>query len=262
MDYEVIISFSPKVLLVDDAFLFHKEHLALISTFQVADLKIADLVPQYIAEFETLDDAVKKIIKNRNNAIVHEKDRQRDALIRHIIAHVKNMCGHPSPNKREAALRLQVLFDTYGEIAKKGIAAETSRIYNLIQDLKSEKYAADTNTVGLNEWLPSLVGLNNQIIDLRAQIAADSANNAAIETATAACHAIDITYHKIRDRVNSYLPAAEGSPLSQYVAKLNAILKKYQAIARRHKTMLAKGKHHGGGEDEDIGENGNEETDV
>ncbi|MDR2910270.1 MAG: DUF6261 family protein [Bacteroidales bacterium] len=53
---------------------------------------------------------------------------------------------HFTESVRTAARRLQIVFDTYGNVAAKTLNEETSAITNLIQELAGT-YSEDTKTV-------------------------------------------------------------------------------------------------------------------
>jgi uncharacterized protein YegL len=66
------------------------------------------------------------------------------------------MCKHFSKHIAESAHKVKIVLDTYGNVARKTLNEETSAIYNLVQDLRSDKYGNETRDASLMTWVDEL----------------------------------------------------------------------------------------------------------
>jgi hypothetical protein len=129
---------------------------------------------------------------------------------------------------------------------------ETGTIYNLVQDLKSEKYAADVALAGLTPYVVKLEQRNNafkSLLNTRDEETAAATGSAHIVVKDARA-AIDKIYARIRNRVNSYVDDETPVPaLDAFVAQLNVITKRFNTLAAHHHHKKG-GKGRDGGETE------------
>jgi len=139
----------------DAHFQFHTEFRDLVTKQGAETLKIKPQFDAYIAIYGREDEALKKITKSALTEKIHEADIARDEIFLGMIDVNKGMCRHFTPEVQEAAKRLKILFDTYGNVANKPLNEETSAIYNLLQELEG-KYATDVTAAGLTTWAAEL----------------------------------------------------------------------------------------------------------
>ncbi|MDR1829753.1 MAG: DUF6261 family protein, partial [Candidatus Fibromonas sp.] len=102
----------------------------------------------------------------------------------------------------EAAKRLKIVFDTYGNIAIKSLHEQTSATYNILQDLESGKYAPDVAKVGLGEWVAELKRLNTAFAELMRERVAEGSMKVDIVLRNARTQ-LDEAYYPIVERVNA-----------------------------------------------------------
>jgi len=70
---------------------------------------------------------------------------------------------HPSHDVSEAARRLKIIFNTYGNIAKKPVKEQTSATVNILQELQG-KYSADCAAIKIDDWV-SLLATQNEVLN-------------------------------------------------------------------------------------------------
>jgi hypothetical protein len=177
----------------------------------------------------------------------------RDGLTLSSVLYTLYIYPHPIKNEflpetRKAADRLKILFDTYGNVAKKPVNEESSAIYNILQDLKG-KYAADIDTVGAGQWVTELETRNAAVERLVKERFDETASRCDIVLKTARTE-LDAAYAAIRKRVNALVEVEGAGAYEQFIKALNAVIAKY-AVKRAH------GHNHGhqkGGEVTDGGE--------
>jgi ElaB/YqjD/DUF883 family membrane-anchored ribosome-binding protein len=179
------------------------------------------------------DKALKKIMKSALTADILAADKRRDRLYRGMIDLNRAALIHFKDDVQEAAKRLKILFDTYGNVAKKPLNEETSAIHNLLQELNG-KFAQDVVTVGIAEWVFELKA-SNQTFNL---LIKDRYEETAMRTDLVLkdCRQkVDDVYRAIVERVNAYVVIEGETAYKDFISNMNAVITKYHAaLMRRH----------------------------
>jgi hypothetical protein len=100
----------------DAHFQFHTEFKDLVVQQNPLTLKVKPQFDGYLPLYNRVDDALKKIVKSEFTAKIHEADKARDEIYLGIVETNTAALRHFNPNVRQAAERLKILFDTYGNV--------------------------------------------------------------------------------------------------------------------------------------------------
>jgi hypothetical protein len=157
-----VLSIKLTALRNDEHFEFFSEFIELVKETGVANLQIVKPFNAFTTIFSEEDEALKKIIKSDITRLIHNADEVRDSLFRGMADANRTALNHFRPGIREAAIRLQIVFDTYGNLSKKPVDEETSSIYNLLGELE-KNHAEDMTAVALKEWAEELRLRNNVV---------------------------------------------------------------------------------------------------
>ncbi len=226
--------FSPVRLRNSGHFQFHTEFRAAVEEAGPAELELAEAWPKYVALYESLDAALKKIVKSEYSDRIKEADAARDAAFSGFTKFLAAMREHYDAAIRDAAQRVFVVAHTYGNVAVKPINEETSDIYNLVQELKTAKYAADVAQIGLTPWVDKLEAANiafESLIRNRDREAA-SKNHADVRAERLA---IDEAYGCVVDFVNAQIYFGRLTGIGAFVDTLNAVIHRYSKKHGHHK---------------------------
>jgi hypothetical protein len=147
--------FKIKDLRNEEWFQFYSEFKMLVEQYSPSVLNIDALFAIFTVLYADADKALEIIRKSPETEQLVEADNARDTVFRGFADAVKSGLNHFDPAKREAARRLQIVFDHYGNIARKSYDAETASIYNFIQEM-NDAYAADVAALGLGDWVTQL----------------------------------------------------------------------------------------------------------
>ncbi|MDR2928102.1 MAG: DUF6261 family protein [Cytophagaceae bacterium] len=120
------------------------------------------------------DEAYRKIIKSALTAHIDKADSDRDDVFRSLANAIRSGLTHFNPLKREAATRLKIVLDAYGDVTQKSNIDEIAAVRNLLQEL-SLKHAACVATLELGEWIIEL-GRRNSIVETLLEERADEGN--------------------------------------------------------------------------------------
>jgi hypothetical protein len=127
------------------------------------------VVPQYAAYqicCAGVVAALDVITKSGYTQPIDEQEHVRDRVFRGFDDAVKSALNHFDPAKREAARRIKIVLDHYGNIAAKAIDQETAAIDDLVRELQSGDYPVLVTTVGLGDWVAQLEIENQRFKDL------------------------------------------------------------------------------------------------
>jgi hypothetical protein len=228
----------------DAHFQFHTAFRDLAVKHTPQALKIAPLWGAYLTHYRLEDEALKKIVKSDLTRRIQEADAARDEVFAGMSAAVSAACKHFNAAVRAAAMRVQVVFDTYGNVARKPLNEETSAIYNLLQDLMREKYAEDVSAVGATEWAQELQRLNAAFDALVTKRFEETGERSDIVLKSERA-ALDDSYKKIVTRINALEEVEGAGAYKEFIDTLNAIISKYASMRPRHHRV---GKGEEGGE--------------
>jgi len=219
-------------LRVDEHFQFNTEFCDLVTRVNPATLKIEPQFNAYLALYAREDEALKKITKSAITDDIQQADHVRDVTFSGMTGANRAALKHFRPEKVTAAKRLQVLFDTYGNIARKPLNEQTSAIYNLLQELKGA-YAADVAAAGIDDWVQELEA-NNGAFDLLVKSRYDESAQRTNLVLKEERLRVDDAYRTIVERINALMLIEGGEAYENFIRQFNVVIEKYKnAIARR-----------------------------
>jgi len=199
------------------------------------------IVEDYAAYQPLLQDegvAFVAITKSATTEEIDGADKNRDFTFRGTADKVTNSLNHFDPQVREAARRVKIIFDTYGNLAPKPDDEESGLISSLIDDLRT-KVPADIATIQLIDWIAELERLNNAFIALEATRNSEEANRTELRMKHVRVD-VDAAYNKIIKRINALIIVTGEGPYAAFVKELNARIARAQDSIALSKGQAAK----------------------
>ena len=221
----------------DEHFQFHTEFRGLVDKDGAQNLKIQAQFDAYVPLYQKEDEGIKRVTKSALTGKIHEADKARDDIYSGMVEINEASLKHYHPSVREAAQKLKILFDTYGNVSKKPLNEQTSAVYNILQELRGN-YAEQARTVGIDGWANELEARNNAFEALVKERFDESAAKTDVVVKTARV-ALDAAYDTIVERVNA-LAVIEGvEQYERFIKTLNTVIAKYTAavnarLGRKH----------------------------
>jgi len=163
--------------------------------------------------------ALVAITKSATTEEIETGDKNRDFTFRGTADKVTNSLNHFDPQVREAAKRVKVIFDAYGNLAPKRDDEESGLITSLIEDLRT-KVPADIATIQLIDWIGELERLNNAFIALEATRNSEEAKKSELRMKKVRV-VVDAAYNKIVKRINALIIVNGEAPYAEFVKELN-----------------------------------------
>jgi hypothetical protein len=158
----------------DGHFQFMQFVVSLIRSVGAALLKVEKQFDALVALLAQEDEAYGKITKSAFTERINEADHERDEVFRSMANVIRAGLTHFNLALREAAARLQIVMDAYGNVALKSHVEETAAVYNLTQELAG-KHAEDVERLALGEWITELNRRNAAVQTLIEQRADEGA---------------------------------------------------------------------------------------
>ena len=217
----------------DAHFQFYTDFRTIVERTGAPQLKIEQQYDAFLSLYADEDTALKKIMKSAITADISDADRYRDEIFSGMADAVKSALKHYDSNVREAAKRLKIVFDTYGNIIRKPLDEETSAVYNILQDLKG-KYAADAETAGLNGWIAELSQANETFSTLMLDRYDESAARTSLVMKQVR-QQVDDAYRIISERINASIIIEGETQYADFVTTLNTVIKRYADILAQRK---------------------------
>jgi hypothetical protein len=174
------------------------------------------------------------IRKSELTARIEEQDRVRDDIYRGIVAAVASSLHHFTPAKRDAAGRLQVVIDNYGDISRKTYDDESAAINDILREFSTADHAPLVTLLALGEWTTQLAAANARFIELIRERYGELSQRPTARMKSARA-AVDELLHAMIDRLEAVV-LLNGIDFSD---ELSPFIHEYNTLATRYKNILA-----------------------
>jgi hypothetical protein len=202
-----------------------------------AALKIAIQVSRFFELLADEDATVILIRKYETTEEISELDAKRDNLLKGIKNMLKAALRHFDPAVRDAAEKLMIVFNTYGEIARLPYDDETAAIYNLLQEL--DLRSAETATTGIAAWVDELRSTNEEFRTSMDTRYSEEAKRLQIKLRDVRKE-IDAVYFDIVYRLEAGANLDGTEQYTEIFAEINARVSRYANILAHEKGRRAK----------------------
>ena len=152
-----------KELRNEEWFQFYTAFKKLVEKHTAQRLSISEEFIVFLSLYADADEALEVIRKSMNTEPINDADITRDCTFRGFSDAVQSALNHFDPGKREAARKVQIVFDHYGNIAQLSNNQQTASTGNFLQEMRGAR-AADITLLGLTDWVDKL-DEDNQALD-------------------------------------------------------------------------------------------------
>ena len=217
----------------------NRENIALLEKYGPEVLEIKSLYDGYVSHFEAECAAIGLIRKSDYTRKLIGKDNARDRNYKGLFLSVCAALYHPNPLIGDAARRLKILFDAYGNISRKPINEQTSATSGLVKRLRSDKHKDDAALLQLEIWIDEMHTLNKDFQQLMAARDHEKTEKPAINLLSAR-KAVDKSYRAIVERINALIVVNGADRYLEYVKAANVTVNKYStAIKSRSRSSAS-----------------------
>jgi hypothetical protein len=217
----------------DEHFEAYTEIGDLVTVTGAEILKVEKQFPAFKVAFNAEDDAFKKIRQSALTKDISNADFLRDNIFQGIIDANKSALRHFRQDVVKSAYRLSTVFRTYGNVAQKSLAQESSAITNMLQELNGA-YAADVQKVGIADWVAELETANNTVKALMTSRDDEKAAKTTLVMKETRAQ-VDAAYRDIIVRIEaSSVLEEDPTVFNNFIHRLNIIIERYNnAVAQR-----------------------------
>lgn len=219
-----------------------------LSNYGAAWLVLIPLLTEFDVRYNKETQALELIRKSAKTEAINHADETRDITFRGMVYSNLSACCHFIPATREAGLRLQVVFDHYGNLAAKSLDFESSSIRNLLEELTTN-HAADMALTGLAVWATQLELDNNAVVALMEDRNLEAAGKTPLRMKEVRLE-VDEVYQAIVNMINSMMFGDAPSEYDAFVSELNIHIDRYALKIAQRKGHAASGNEGNTGEGE------------
>ena len=228
-----ILNFDLSRLRNEEHFQFQTEFKVLVENNTAAALGVDVQFHDYMLQYKDEEEALDVIRKSAVTEDLAEADKCRDATFRGLSDAVKSATRHYNQQIKHAAIRLQTVFDHYGNLSRKPFDEETATITSLTTDLKTT-YANEIIIVGINDWVLELINNNSQFETIKNKRYDEEAGKTQLSMKDVR-PAIDKIYRTIVQRINALIIVNGESNYSSFVTELNLRIQHYKHLLAKRK---------------------------
>jgi hypothetical protein len=227
------------IVRIDYSRLRNEVHVELHGTANTVILKFSPdtlgIRKQYDVYKPALDEEVSLldiVKKSGYTGEIEEQDMRRDTVFRGFADAVKSAGNHFDPDKRNAATRILIVLENYGNIASRPLDQETAAIDAMYREFGSGDYPTLITLLNLSDWLAQL-NLENQRFKELMLARYSEASKRPTSTMRAARTKVDKAFHDIVNTVEALVTLNGIEAYEPFIKELNTVVERYKNILAR-----------------------------
>lgn len=210
---------------------FHSDFVTLVERYTPQELSIEELYALYTPQYDNEGVALVAISKSEFTEVLEEADKSRDQIYRGTIDDVSSKVNHFKADVREAAKKVKIISDSYGNLAPKPYDEESAFLTSLIDDIRT-KAPAEMVLLNLKDWIEELEVRNNAVITIQSSRNSQEADRTELRMKDVRVE-VDAAYNKIVKRINALIELNGEDTYAGFVKELNARIERAQiAVAQ------------------------------
>ena len=244
-----------EILKIDLKTLRNAEHLQFQSDFKAevekktaTALGIEPQFTNYLLKFKEEGEAHVYIGKSSQTDLLAESDEYRDRVFRGLCYTGWAALNHFKPEKAEAARKLNIVFDTYGNITVEAYDEETAKINSFVKELR-DNHANDIDLLALNEWVDELQTANNKFVDIKNERYTEESSKTSLRMKKVRTE-IDAQYKEMVNRINAQILLNGDTNYKDFVIALNQRIENAKLVLAKRNASASSATRKGGEEDE------------
>jgi hypothetical protein len=235
----------------EEHYKFHLDFTKLVTQYTPATLGIELKYPLYQSALDLEAKALNVVQASVLTDELLVADLGRDDIYSGLAGTIRSAVNHFDPETRAAANRLNLLFDTYGNLSIKPYDQETASIIKLVAELRNG-YLPEVTKMNLSGWVNELDAKNDAFESIKQSRYTEntlkpqqSLKLARLET--------DKAYRALVKRIDALIEVNGETVYAGFVTELNQRIENYQLLLAQRQGRNAKEKEgEGSGEGEDL----------
>ena len=218
-------------------FEFMSEMNGLFASSPIGVEKIAVKTDRFAALLADEDVAVITVRKYENTDAIAQMDADRDNVFRGIRNLLQAALRDFEPQMKEAAGRLKIIFDTYGNVPRLNYDEETAAIDNLMQELDARR--PDVEATAIGRWTEELRRLNGELHTLITARYSEEAKRSQLQMRKVRTE-IDAVYSEILYLLEAAAALGDSNAYKELFNEINARVTRYANIIAQEKGRRGK----------------------
>ncbi|MDR1199496.1 MAG: DUF6261 family protein [Prevotellaceae bacterium] len=215
-------------------FAFMRSILELLQTQAANITHITEQMSAFAALVADEDAALDIVKRYELTEQIHDEDHRRDTAFYGMREIIRSCIRHFDPDKRDAAIRLDAVFEDYKKTPKKPLPEESADLHNLVQRI--EALNADIALLGLGDWLNEMKQANNNVVAFTASRESEAAARAQFKMTNIRAEA-DAAYAEITARLEAAATLEGADTYKNLFGEINARIAEYNTIIVREKAL-------------------------
>jgi hypothetical protein len=204
-------------------------------------LKLEKLYPVFQSLLERENAVLEQIRKSDLTESIADLDAKRDDLFRGLHSLIDSFGKHYDLQKSDAAKKLLIIFNEYGNVPKETYPQETAAITNLIEDLRT-KYPIQIKTLVIGDYINVLEQANNDFRTTYTRRNATMGEAQLDENMRQVRKEMDVVYRRIVERIDACIVVNGEADFVLFVKHWNETINKFNNMLaiRKGKNATAK----------------------
>jgi hypothetical protein len=222
----------------EEHFQFQTEFKDSVTKAGAETLQISDAFAIFLSFYAQEQEALQVIRKSATTGQLANADTDRDVIYRGLVDAIKSALNHFDVAKQAAAARFMIVFEQYGNVARKSYDEETAAITKLVGESR-KGYAADVQSLGLTDWFNELNAKNQAFDMLMKGRYSEDAEKTELRMKQVRTE-VDAAYRDIANRIDALILINGTKGFETFVNELNSRVDRYNNILVQRKGRNAK----------------------
>jgi hypothetical protein len=214
----------------------HKEFNALAYEIQgkyKTTLGIDSLLDEYQHKIIQEDIVFRWTRKSEFTEKKAEIDHERDKLYKALDRLIYGNLTHFDPVIQDNAKHVHNLLQSYGDVIHKDYDGETNALRDIVFQLRSDKYIASSQILGLLPWADKIEEVNTLFANYVKEVQAEKIEKPEISLIQAR-HETDMALRKLINRMNGIIEFEPNAEAQALVKEFNTLVDHYNGIVKEH----------------------------
>ena len=228
MNTKTVIRFRYEHLRNEAHVSYHEAVTKLIEKFDPKFLEIVSVYSQYKTAYNDEVSVLDMVQKSEFTQEIEEQDEVRDDIFYGFKTAVKSALNHYSQDLRKAAKKVEIVLDSYGNIARKSFDQETAAIDDIIRELNDSR-KVEIDQLGLQMWLVMLSKENDTFKRIMESRYSQSANRPTLRMRNTR-QIVDSLFRGILNFIEAYTTLNGMQKHENFLKELNAVSERYKNL--------------------------------
>ena len=228
MNAKTVIRFRYEHLRNEAHVSYHEAVTKLIEKFDPKFLEIVSVYSQYKTAYNDEVSVLDMVQKSEFTQEIEEQDEVRDDIFYGFKTAVKSALNHYSQDLRKAAKKVEIVLDSYGNIARKSFDQETAAIDDIIRELNDSR-KVEIDQLGLQMWLVMLSKENDTFKRIMESRYSQSANRPTLRMRNTR-QIVDSLFRGILNFIEAYTTLNGMQKHENFLKELNAVSERYKNL--------------------------------